>query len=120
MLGKSTGFFSQKLLFVFQGIRAFNSLDPDQTGCFVRPDLSPNCLQRSADDTSHQKVIADCLTTCYDPKIIMMHTKHDSAICIDDSPLLTFIPVHIQLKVHYLTRHNNSKACFYETKMYCY
>ena len=23
-----------------------NSLDPDQVGCFVRPDLGPNCLQR--------------------------------------------------------------------------
>ena len=31
-----------------------NSLDPDQAGCFVRPDLGPNCLQRlSADDKSH-------------------------------------------------------------------
>ena len=31
------------------------SLDPDQAGHFVRPDLGPNCLQRlSADDTSRQ------------------------------------------------------------------
>ena len=31
-----------------------NSLDPDQTRCFVRPDLGPNCLQRLlADDKSH-------------------------------------------------------------------
>ena len=28
-----------------------NSIDPDQTWRFVRPDVSPNCLQRlSADD----------------------------------------------------------------------
>ena len=34
-------------------IRVCNSLDPDQAGCFVRPDLAPNCLQRlSANDTS--------------------------------------------------------------------
>ena len=34
-----------------------DSLDPDQTRCFTRPDLDPNCLQRlSADDKSgHQK-----------------------------------------------------------------
>ena len=32
-----------------------NSLDPDQAGHFVRPDLAPNCLQRlPADDTSRQ------------------------------------------------------------------
>ena len=32
-----------------------NSLDPDQTWCFVRADLDPNCLQIkviSADDTT--------------------------------------------------------------------
>ena len=34
-----------------------NSLDPDQVRHFVRPDLGPNCLQRSsADDTSRQRV----------------------------------------------------------------
>ena len=27
-------------------IRTSNSLDPDQAGHFVRPDLGPNCLQR--------------------------------------------------------------------------
>ena len=34
-----------------------NSLDPDQTGLFVWPDLGPNCLQRlSAGDTIKQRV----------------------------------------------------------------
>ena len=34
-----------------------NSLDPDQTQHFVRPDLGPNCLKRlSADNTSTQRV----------------------------------------------------------------
>ena len=34
-------------------IRVSNSLDPDQAGHFVLPDLGPNCLQRlSAEDTS--------------------------------------------------------------------
>ena len=34
-----------------------NSLDPDQTRCFVGPDLGPNCLQRlSADNTRRQSV----------------------------------------------------------------
>ena len=33
-------------------IRVSNSLDPDQVGHFVWPDLVPNCLQKvSADDT---------------------------------------------------------------------
>ena len=27
-------------------IRVPNSLDPDQVGCFVGPDLGQNCLQR--------------------------------------------------------------------------
>ena len=35
-------------------IRVSNSLDPDQTRCFVGSDLVPNCLQRlSVDDKSH-------------------------------------------------------------------
>ena len=29
-------------------IRVSNSLDPDQAGYFVKPDLGPNCLQRSS------------------------------------------------------------------------
>ena len=38
-------------------IRVSNSLDPDQAGHFVGPDLGRNCLQRlSADDTSRQIV----------------------------------------------------------------
>ena len=28
-------------------IRVSNRLDPDQGGCFVGPDLGPNCLQRA-------------------------------------------------------------------------
>ena len=33
-----------------------NSLDPDQAGHFVGPDLGPNCLQRlSADDKSRHE-----------------------------------------------------------------
>ena len=32
--------------------RVSSSLDPDHAGCFVGPDLGPNCLQRlSAHDT---------------------------------------------------------------------
>ena len=31
-------------------IRLSTSLDPDQAQLFVRPDLGPNCLQRSAAD----------------------------------------------------------------------
>ena len=38
-------------------ISVSNSLDQDQTGHFVGPDLGPNCLQRlSADDNSRQRV----------------------------------------------------------------
>ena len=34
-----------------------NSLDPDQAGRFVEPDLGPNCLPRlSADDDGRQRV----------------------------------------------------------------
>ena len=34
-----------------------NSLDPDQAGLFVGPDLGPSCLQKlSADDTMRQRV----------------------------------------------------------------
>ena len=29
-----------------------NSLDPDQAGCFVGPDLGPNCLQRLSAEKS--------------------------------------------------------------------
>ena len=37
----------------FNTIRVSNSLDPDQTRHFIRPDLGPNCLQRlSADNKS--------------------------------------------------------------------
>ena len=33
-----------------------NSLNPDQTQHFVRPNLGPNCLQRlSVEDMSHHK-----------------------------------------------------------------
>ena len=36
-----------------------NSLNPDQAGHFVRPDLDLNCLQRlSADGTSQQRITA--------------------------------------------------------------
>ena len=39
-------------------IRVSNSLDPDQAGLFIGPDLSPNCLQKiSADNISRQRVI---------------------------------------------------------------
>ena len=38
-------------------IRVSNSLDPDQAGHFVGPDLGSNCLHRlSTDDTSRQRV----------------------------------------------------------------
>ena len=38
-------------------IRLSNSLDPDQAGHFVGPDLGLNCLQRlSADDRSRQSI----------------------------------------------------------------
>ena len=38
-------------------ITVSNILDPDQAQHFVRPDLSPNCLQRlSADDTNRERV----------------------------------------------------------------
>ena len=38
-------------------IRVLNSLDPDQDGHKVGPDLGSNCLQRLlADDTGRQKV----------------------------------------------------------------
>ena len=41
-----------------------NSLDPDQTGQNVRPDLGLNCLQRlSAEDTSRQRVKYNCMTS---------------------------------------------------------
>ena len=41
------------MLDFFNTIRMSNSLDPDQAGCFVGPDLGPNCLQRlSIDDKS--------------------------------------------------------------------
>ena len=30
-----------------------NSLDPDQDGSFIGPDLGPNCLQRLSADDSH-------------------------------------------------------------------
>ena len=33
-------------------IRVSNSLDPDQTRCFVEPDLGPNCLQTTKEATS--------------------------------------------------------------------
>ena len=37
--------------------RVSNSLNPDQTGQFVGPDLGPNCLQRlSADDTCRESI----------------------------------------------------------------
>ena len=52
----------QNLLFEKKKIRntieiLSNSLDPDQAGRFVRPDVGPNCLPRlSADDTGRQRV----------------------------------------------------------------
>ena len=37
-----------------------NRLDPDQTRCFVKPDLGPNCLQRlSVDGLRKQSVTVD-------------------------------------------------------------
>ena len=40
-------------------IRVSNSLDPDQAGCFMGPDLGLNCLQRlSEDDTGRQGLIS--------------------------------------------------------------
>ena len=33
-----------------------NSLDPDQAGCFLQPDLGPNCLKLSSDNTGRQRV----------------------------------------------------------------
>ena len=47
-----------------------NSLDPDQTKHFVRPDLDPICLQKlSVDGNSWQRVNSDkCLSACADPE----------------------------------------------------
>ena len=44
----STDFFSKSTFLKnsFYTIKLSNSLDPDQTGHYVRPDLAPNCLQR--------------------------------------------------------------------------
>ena len=33
-----------------------NSLDPDQAGHFVRPDLGPNCLQRLSADIAGKEL----------------------------------------------------------------
>ena len=57
----SSADFFQKFFFLKNSfrntIKVSNSLDPDQAGHFVRPDLGPNCLQSlSADDTSRQRV----------------------------------------------------------------
>ena len=35
-------------------IRVSNSLDPDQAGPMVRPDLGPNCLQRISTSDNNQ------------------------------------------------------------------
>ena len=46
-------------------IRVSNSLDQDQAGHFVGPDLVPNCLQRlSADNTSKQRVLLATFIVC--------------------------------------------------------
>ena len=48
-------FFQNQLFWKISSVS--NSLDPDQARHFVRPDLSPNCLQRLlADVTSRQRV----------------------------------------------------------------
>ena len=38
--------FFQNLINLKKNIRMSNSLDPDQVGQFVGPDLGPNCLPR--------------------------------------------------------------------------
>ena len=47
---QSANFFRQKLNFSINSfkntIKVSNSLDPDQSGHYVGPDLGPNCLQR--------------------------------------------------------------------------
>ena len=42
------------MLDFFNTIRVSNSLDPDQAGHFVRPDLAPNCLQRLSLDNKNR------------------------------------------------------------------
>ena len=37
--------------------RVSNSLDPDQGGRFVGPDLGPNCLQRSSAEKTTLKAV---------------------------------------------------------------
>ena len=45
--------FRKKSFEITRTIRVSNSLEPNQAGCSVGPDLGPNCVQRlSADDTS--------------------------------------------------------------------
>ena len=60
--------FFSKATFLKNTTRVSNSLYPDQAWHFVRPDLSPNCLQRlSADDTSRQRV--KCKMLCIPDKL---------------------------------------------------
>ena len=40
----------------FNNIRVSNSLDPDQARHFVRPDLSPNCLQILSADIADKEL----------------------------------------------------------------
>ena len=56
-------YFTLWLLDFFNTIWVSNSLDPDQAGHFVGPDLVPNCLQRlSADNKMSFKLFAKVIT----------------------------------------------------------
>ena len=71
----SADFFSKYFFFknTFRNtIPVSYSLNPDQGGHFVGPDLGPNYLQRlSADDTSRQRV--NCLSAVYTTVILLSH-----------------------------------------------
>ena len=49
-------YFTFWMLDFFNTMRVSNSLDPDQAGHFVRPDLGPNCLQRLSADIAGKEL----------------------------------------------------------------
>ena len=49
-----------------------NSLDPDQTGHFVGPDLGPNCLQRLSADDQKMTLIGKALKV-HDSSLILIN-----------------------------------------------
>ena len=50
-------------------IRLSNSLDPDQAGHFVGPDLGLNCLQRLSADDRRRQSIQELFTTSKNPTL---------------------------------------------------